>query len=148
LGGGERAWVQYAHRRDKEIVEIRPRAEEPHFPGFGRFVWGLHEVDALAPTWLEALRTSRGVYLLVDRENGAQYVGSASGEDGFIGRWRGYANGHGGNTAMRQLAGGAERYQVRVLETVGSGATYEEVCELESLWKEKLGSRVDGLNRN
>jgi hypothetical protein len=71
-GGGERAWVQYAHRRDKEIVEIRPRAEEPHFPGFGRFVWGLHEVDALPPTWLEALRTSRGVYLLVDRENGAQ----------------------------------------------------------------------------
>jgi hypothetical protein len=75
-------------------------------------------------------------------------VGSASGEDGFIGRWRGYANGHGDNTAMRQLAGGAERYQVRVLETVGSGATFEEVCELESLWKEKLGSRVNRLNRN
>lgn len=147
-GGGERAWVQYAHRREKEIVELRRKAEEPHFPGFSRFDWGLHDVDALPPTWLEALRTSRGVYLLVDRETGAQYVGSATGEDGFIGRWRGYANGHGGNAAMRELAHGPERYRVWVLETVGSSATYEEVCELESVWKEKLGSRAKGLNRN
>lgn len=147
-GGGERAWVQYAHRRDKEIVELRRVAEEPRFPGFGRFDWGLHEVDALPPTWTEALRTSRGVYLLVDRETGAQYVGSATGEDGFIGRWREYANGHGGNAAMRELAHGPERYRVWVLETVGSGATYQDVCDLESLWKEKLGSRARGLNRN
>lgn len=105
-GGGERAWVQYADRRDKEIVEIRRTAEEPHFPGFARFACGLHEVNSLPATWLEALRTSRGVYLLVDRETGAQYVGSATGEDGFIGRWRGYADGHGGNAAMRQLAHG------------------------------------------
>ena len=147
-GGGERAWVQYADRQDKEIVEIRRQAEEPHFPGLARFGCGLHEVDALPAAWLEALRTSRGVYLLVDRENGAQYVGSASGEDGFIGRWRGYADGHGGNAAMRQRAHGPELYHVRILETVGSGATDEEVYELESLWKEKLGSRATGLNRN
>jgi hypothetical protein len=147
-GGGERAWVQYANRRDKEIIEIRRTAEEPHFPGFSRFACGLHEVEALPATWLEALRTSRGVYLLVDRESGAQYVGSATGEDGFIGRWRCYADGHGGNAAMRQLAYGPERYDVRILETVGSGATYDEVCNLESVWKDKLGSRVKGLNRN
>jgi hypothetical protein len=147
-GGGERAWVQYASRQDKEIVEIRRKAEEPRFPGFGRFSWVLSEVDAMPATWLEALRTSRGVYLLVDRESGAQYVGSATGEDGFAGRWRAYADGHGGNAAMRELAHGPESYDVRILETVGSGDTYEEVCNLESLWKEKLGSRVKGLNRN
>ena len=146
--GGERAWVQYAHRRDKEIIELRRRAEEPRFPGFSRFDCSLHEIDTLPATWLEALRTSRGVYLLVDRETGAQYVGSASGEDGFIGRWRGYANGHGGNAAMRDLAYGPDRYRVWVLETVGSSATYQDVCDLESLWKEKLGSRAKGLNRN
>lgn len=147
-GSGERAWVQYANRRDKEIIEIRRRAEEPNFPGFSRFGCGLHEVDALPSAWLETLRVSRGVYLLVDRESGAQYVGSASGEDGFIGRWRCYADGHGGNAAMRQLAHGPERYDVRILETVGSGASYDEVCGLESLWKDKLGSRAQGLNRN
>jgi hypothetical protein len=147
-GGGERAWVQYADRQDKEIIELRRRAEEPHFPGFSRFACGLHEVEALPATWLEALRANRGVYLLVDRESGAQYVGSATGEDGFIGRWRCYADGHGGNAAMRELAYGPERYDVRILETVGSGATYDEVCDLESLWKDKLGSRAKGLNRN
>ena len=45
-------------------------------------------------------------------------------------------------------AHGPEHYYVRILETVGSGAAYDEVCDLESLWKEKLGSRVKGLNRN
>lgn len=147
-GGGERAWVQYASRRDKEIIELRRKAEEPHFPGFSRFTSALHEIDALPAAWLETLRATRGVYLLVDRESGAQYVGSATGEDGFIGRWRCYSDGHGGNTAMRQLAFGPERYDVRILETVGSGATYDEVCSLESSWKNKLGSRAQGLNRN
>jgi hypothetical protein len=147
-GGGERAWVQYANRQDKRIVEIRRLAEEPRFPGFGRFGCGLHEVEALPTTWLEALRASRGVYLLVHRETGAQYVGSATGEDGFVGRWLGYADGHGGNVALQKLGHGPAGYDVRVLETVGSGATHNDVCDLESLWKEKLGSRVKGLNRN
>lgn len=147
-GGGERAWVQYAHRRDKEIIELRRQAEEPRFPSFSRFACGLHEVDALPTTWLEALRATRGVYLLVHRETGAQYVGSATGEDGFVGRWRGYSDGHGGNAAMRQLAHAADQYEVRILETASSSATQDEICGLESVWKEKLGSRVRGLNRN
>ena len=71
-GGGERAWVQYAHRRDKQILEVRRHAEEPHFPGFGRFACGLHEVETLPTSWLEPLRASRGVYLLVHRDTGVQ----------------------------------------------------------------------------
>jgi hypothetical protein len=62
-GGGERAWVQYADRRDERILEVRRRAEEPGFPGYSRFGCGLHEVDALPSAWLEALRVIRGVYL-------------------------------------------------------------------------------------
>lgn len=147
-GGGERAWVQYAHRRDKQIVELRRHAEEQHFPGFARFACGLHELDALPTAWLEPLRASRGIYLLIHRPSGAQYVGSAAGADGFLGRWRGYTDGHGGNAAMRDLAHRADEYDVRILETVGSSATLEDVYDLESLWKEKLGSRAQGLNRN
>lgn len=75
-------------------------------------------------------------------------MGSAPGADGFLGRWRGYADGHGGNIAMRELAHPASEYDVCILETVGSSATFEDVCELESVWKQKLGSRVQGLNRN
>jgi hypothetical protein len=147
-GGGERAWVQYAHRRDKEIVELRRRAEELHFPGFSRFACGLHEVDGLPTGWLEPLRATRGIYLLVHRPSGAQYVGAAIGVDGFLGRWRAYADGHGGNVGLKELAHAPDDYNVKILETVGSSATMEEVCDLESQWKEKLGSRVQGLNRN
>lgn len=147
-GDGARAWVQYADRNDKQILEIHRRPEEPRFPGFARFVCGLHELDALPIAWLEPLRANRGVYLLVHRTSGAQYVGSATGADGFLGRWRGYSDGHGGNTAMRELAHRADDYDIKILETVGSSATLEDVYGLESLWKEKLGSRVQGLNRN
>jgi len=147
-GGGERAWVQYAHRRDKQVLELRRQAEEPPFPGFGRFGCALHEVDALPAAWLEPLRASRGVYLLIHRTSGKQYVGSATGSDGLLGRWRCYGDGHGGNLALRELGHGAEEFDVRVLETVGSGATLDDVYELESIWKAKLGSRVQGLNRN
>jgi hypothetical protein len=147
-GGGERAWVQYAHRRDKQILELRREAVEDPFPGFARFTCRLDEVDGLPSTWLEPLRATRGIYLVVERATGAQYVGSAAGDDGFIGRWRQYANGHGGNIGMRELRGGAEDYDVRILETAGSGAELEDIYASEALWKDKLGSRVRGLNRN
>jgi hypothetical protein len=147
-GGGERAWVQYAHRQDKPITEVRRKAEEEAFPGFRRFSCGLHELESLPPTWLEPLRVTRGVYLLIHRATGAQYVGSAIGADGFLGRWRTYADGHGGNVTLRELAHPAEEYDVRILETVGFSESPEGIYELESLWKEKPGSRVQGLNRN
>ncbi len=147
-GGGERAWVQYADRQDKQILEIRRETAEETFPGFARFGCGLHEIDGLPGSWLEPLRATRGVYLLVQRATGAQYVGSATGIDGFVGRWRSYSNGHGGNVRMRELSHAAEDYDVRILETVGSGAGLDDIYALETLWKDKLGSRVQGLNRN
>jgi hypothetical protein len=118
------------------------------FPGFGRLDCGLHEIDGLPSSWLAVLQSTRGVYLIVHRESGAQYVGAATGADGLLGRWRGYADGHGGNAGLRDLAEPADRYDVRILETVGSGATTEEILALEALWKQKLGSRTRGLNRN
>ena len=147
-GGGERAWVQYADRRDKAILELRRRVEEPQFPGIGDFNCGLHEVDSMPDSWQELLRTARGVYLLVHRTTGAQYVGSATGAGGFLGRWRGYADGHGGNLALRELGHAADNYDAWILETAGSGATVDDIYALESRWKNKLGSRAKGLNRN
>jgi hypothetical protein len=37
---------------------------------------------------------------------------------------------------------------VSILETAGSSLGNDEVIKLESCWKEKLGSRKRGLNRN
>jgi len=100
----------------------------------------------LALSDLQAVRA--GVYLLVHRERGEQYVGGTYGADGFLGRWLTYLDGHGGNVAMRELGASANAYDVAILETLGSGDDDSVVAALESAWKVKLGTRVKGLNRN
>jgi hypothetical protein len=107
----------------------------------------------LYPTWKAVLRSKKGVYLLVCKETGAQYVGSATGDNGFLGRWNAYAaDGHGGNKLLKER--NQRDYTVSILEMVGSGAQRSEVLVLENLWKEKLGSRAErlgdefGLNAN
>lgn len=147
-GGGERAWVQRADRREKTVLELRRELRDPPFPGFLDLRVGLDQVGSIPQTWATALRNARGVYLIVHRDRGDQYVGSAVGEDGFLGRWLGYADGHGGNLGMRDLAASAGAYDVAILEVVGSAATVEEVYAREGAWKEKLGTRARGLNRN
>jgi hypothetical protein len=86
--------------------------------------------------------------LLVHRESGQQYVGSAYGDDGFFGRWKNYSDGHGGNVAMKELKAKAEAFDASILDVVGMDATNEQIFDRERLWKEKLGTRVKGLNRN
>ncbi|MFD6442208.1 GIY-YIG nuclease family protein [Peribacillus sp. NPDC060186] len=45
-----------------------------------------------------------GVYLIVDTTDGMQYVGSASGKEGLLGRWKEYAkNGHGNNRKLKAI---------------------------------------------
>jgi len=56
--------------------------------------------------WRTALSSVQGIYLIADSSNGKQYVGKADGSEGILGRWRAYAgDGHGGNMALRELAG-------------------------------------------
>jgi hypothetical protein len=147
-GDGERAWVQRADSQDKRITELRRQREDPAFPGFMAFRHALDQIETVPVSWSEVLRNARGVYLLVHRERGDQYVGSAHGDGGFFGRWTSYADGHGGNVAMKELGARAEAYDVAVLEVVGSDATVDDVFKREVSWKVKLGTRVKGLNRN
>lgn len=146
-GAGERAWVQRADLQDKEIVELRRENAERPFPGFDVFRRRLHEVRTIPQGWDSALRSTRGVYLLV-HDSGQQYVGSAIGNDGFLGRWLCYVNGHGGNVGLRELAAAANEYDVAILEVAGSSTSEHEIHEMETRWKNKLGSRTIGLNRN
>jgi hypothetical protein len=147
-GDGLRAWVQRAHLRTKPILEVRRQIAEPQFPGFLQFRSRLSEIELLPASWQTALRCTGGVYLLVHRDRANLYVGSATGTGGFIGRWLTYQNGHGGNVGMREIEGTAEDYDVSILETAGTGLDEREILKLEGCWKEKLGSRSHGLNRN
>ena len=113
-GPAGRAWSQWADRNQKHILEIRLQPQEPPFPGFSAFVSRISEIPRFPQSWIGSLEGVRGVYLLVT-EQGEQYVGSATGADGFIGRWRQYvANGHGGNVRLR--AAGLRDYAVTILE--------------------------------
>jgi len=146
-GESARAWVQRADNQNKVIVELARAFQEEVFPGFTKLIRPLSEIETMPAAWKETLRANRGIYLLACPTTREHYVGSAYGEDGFIGRWRAYvANGHGGNVGLR--ARDPSDYLVSILEVVGSSATVEEIIALESNWKLKLHSRDIGLNLN
>lgn len=143
-GPGHRSWVQRADRQEKPILEIRSQIDEPRFPGFTNFAWDLDELPSVPPSWQQVLRSVKGVYALVCLETGAQYVGSAKGEDNLWGRFMDYfETGHGGNVELRRR--GRKRYQVTVLEVVNSDLAIEAT---EEAWKRKLLTRDFGLNKN
>jgi len=146
-GAGVRSWVQRADRQVKPIMEIRRTKSEPPFPGFDRFSHSIHHLETVPGAWRAALSAVRGVYLLVHAGSGKQYVGAATGEGGFWGRWESYvANGHGGNVGLRLLTNA--EYRVSILEVASSTATERDILMLEQKWKEKLQSQTFGLNRN
>lgn len=146
-GLGTRAWIQYADRQDKPIVELRREFKEADFPGFLDFVQPLSRIEGLPNNWIEVLKSSKGVYLLTCPKTKEQYVGSATGEDGFWGRWRNYVQtGHGGNVALRSRD--PSDYQVSILEVAGTAAVPDDITRMEGRWQSKLRSREMGLNRN
>jgi hypothetical protein len=146
-GAGTRAWIQYAHRHDKPVTELRPAFQEPAFPGFLNFIQPLSTLDNLPRGWVAALQSSRGVYLLTCPKTKEQYVGSATGEEGFWGRWGNYIQtGHGGNVGLKSRE--PSDYQVSILEVAGSSATQEDILAMEGRWQSKLQSPAMGLNRN
>ncbi|MDY6950549.1 MAG: GIY-YIG nuclease family protein [Thermodesulfobacteriota bacterium] len=146
-GPSERAWVQYANRQNKKVLELRPSQSEPPFPGFIRFIEPLSRVGKLPRGWIETLRSTRGVYLLTCPRTKEQYVGSADGEDGFYGRWMQYfRTGHGGNIGLRSRD--PSDYQVAILEVAGTAADHKDILAMEGRWQRKLQSREMGLNRN
>jgi hypothetical protein len=143
-GDSPRAWIQ--RQTDKVITELHREFKEAKFPGFSKFIKRLSEIELLPSEWIAILRNQRGIYLLTCPDTKEQYVGKASGTDGFWGRWQDYlADGHGGNIRLQSRV---SDYQVSILETVGNSTTNVELDALEALWKEKLQSREMGLNAN
>lgn len=145
-GGSTRSWSQWAYRHRKEILEIRMEAQVPPFPGFSKFKARVSDLAEFPQAWVGALASVRGVYLLVT-DDGEQYVGSAYGTEGFMGRWRSYQlDGHGGN--VRLQARRLLDFSISILEVASPDMSAEDIIARESFWKAKLGSRAHGLNAN
>ncbi|HEV2549837.1 MAG TPA: GIY-YIG nuclease family protein [Stellaceae bacterium] len=140
--GKGRNWVQRASHQNKQVLEIRRELHDEPFPGFREFRCDIDEIESVPTAWREVLRSVKGVYLLVRKETGKQYVGSAKGDDSLWGRFIDYATtGHGGNKEMKLHR--HRNYQATVLKVVNSDLGIELV---EESWKKKLLSREFGLN--
>jgi hypothetical protein len=145
-GPGTRAWVQRAARQPKSIRALKDQ-DDPPFPGFSQFCVDVDQVPGLYSSWQQRLREVKGIYLLVDKDTGDQYIGSAKGEESLLARFMAYAQtGHGGNVELRRRKGA--RYQVGVLEVVNLALPDRRIEQIEASWKHKLLTREFGLNKN
>ena len=172
-GSGTRKIVQ--HKWDtlskKPVLSIDDQPEDV-FPGYEKLVWSYSEMSRFVnnpiryPEVYKALAGVNGVYLVLDPIDNKQYVGSAYGAEGIFGRWKTYAitEGKGGSDeggANKKLAAHLNAHKGRYLElqysilavlhrTGNEDKDKKETIEIETLYKEKLGSKnkETGLNLN
>ena len=156
-GKGALAWAQ--NYSEKEIIQILPKGYLKEFTDYLDFTLTYFELRKLYDfqdsniRWIDKLSSVNGIYLILDKKTGNQYIGSAYGKEGIWGRWKTYAvNGHGGNKLLVDLLANNVNYytnfQWTILETLPSNLSKEEVIGYETKYKNKLGSRLFGLNIN
>jgi len=135
----------------------RPYRVEP-FPGYENVILSFEKLKEIIlsedASWKTALSNSKGVYLITDRKNGRHYVGSAYGEDAFWNRWQAYSDtGHGENVELIEVLEKKgthykEHFQFSILEIRSRITDDEEIIKREKHWKNALGTREFGYNRN
>lgn len=158
-GSNAISWHQWYDRQEKEVIEILPQGYIGNFPGLLDFVLEYDELKTLIDNpeanheWCHHLSAVNGVYLILDSSTGQQYIGSANGSNGIWQRWSDYAGtGHGHNKELIALhktdKTHHKNFKFSVLQSLPSNITQREIVEIENLYKQKLGSRAHGLNRN
>lgn len=108
------------------------------------------------PDWKAALESVKGVYLIIDKQNGKKYVGSAYGDSGIWARWECYmGTGHGWNDELTRLIQqegidyARKNFRLSLLEYRPARTDDRAIIERENYWKEALLSRgIFGYNRN
>jgi hypothetical protein len=147
--GLERSWYRWA---DRNVFPVEAIAEEnvliQAVPPWESIVLDWRELAVLPRTWRDALSHWRGIYLIIDRSDGKQYVGSAYGSENLLRRWLGYARtGHGGNKLLRSRD--PTNFRFSILQRVSPDLDDASVVATENSWKERLATRrPQGLNEN
>lgn len=123
------------------------------FPGYDKVNVSWQELSRVIEkdNWKTALQNQKGVYLLTDKSNGKNYVGSAYGENMILGRWRAYIEtGHGGNIGLRALNFDyiKENFKYSILDIYKSTTDDQIIIDREIWWKDVLQSRKYGYNEN
>lgn len=143
-GAGALAWVQYAHKHDKTVRELRREFREEAFPGYLRFMRLLSEIESMPRNWVERLSEVKGIYVLTSVATKELYVGSATGDGDFYERWLQHAAR--GGDAIKFRSRTPSDYQTAILEVAGSNASENDIVRAEHLWMAKLRTNEMGLN--
>ena len=145
------------------ILKVHEILHEPYsgrsFPGYENIHLSFEELETIIRNdqsdWQAALASVKGVYLIRDRNTGKQYVGAAYGDMGIWQRWNNYVHtGHGGNVELQKLVreNGIEycrkHFQFALSEYRPAYTSDDVVRKREQWWKNVLGTRESGLNRN
>lgn len=128
------SWVQ---TKDKSIVEIKPINSIGEFVSYDRILLSyndlqklIHDTDSNA-SWVNALSSVNGVYLIKHKKDGRLYVGSAYGKGGILGRWASYAkSGHAGNKYLKALD--PHDFEFSILEISPSTMSADDVIAREN----------------
>lgn len=153
------AWCMWLDTNPKEVVQILPKGYVKDFPGYLDVNISYRELQDIVNdpdangVWHKMLSSAGAVYLILDTTDGMQYVGSASGKEGLLGRWKEYATtGHGNNKKLKEILDSnpdrVHKFRFTILQTLPTSLTYKEVLTEENKYKIKLGSRAYGLNLN
>lgn len=146
-----------------ESMYVSQIMEEPYagvdFPGYDNVCIDYSDlaqvVHCRKPDWKVALENMKGVYVITDKSNGKQYVGSAYGQRGIWSRWSEYVgSGHGNNDELAELIEkygigyAAKNFQFALLELFPMKRDDDSIIERESFWKRVLLTHMHGYNRN
>ncbi|MCK2000502.1 GIY-YIG nuclease family protein [[Brevibacterium] frigoritolerans] len=157
--GVGQGWCVKIDTFNNEVVQLLPKGYVRDFPGYLEINISFRELQGIVndpnanAIWHRMLSSVGAVYLIVDTIEGKQYVGSASGKEGLLGRWKEYAvNGHGNNKKLKEIIDvdpqRIHTFKYTILQPLPKESTKEEVLREESKYKDKLGSRAYGLNLN
>lgn len=157
-GGSTISWHQ--RKTDKQVVALRPRGFFKILPRWNRIDLSFRELEFIIknkignPMWRTFLSSVDGVYLIRHTSTNKMYVGSAYGEiEGLWGRWCGYVETvHNGNKGMMDFLQANDithhEFKFSLLEIFPKGTQKKAVIAAENFYKEMLGTRRFGLNRN
>ncbi|MBL3601313.1 MAG: GIY-YIG nuclease family protein [gamma proteobacterium endosymbiont of Lamellibrachia anaximandri] len=144
------SWVQ---QKNKQVVQIKPVNSIGDFSSYDSILLSYDELQTLIndtdsnASWVNALSSVNGIYLIKYKSDGRLYVGSAYGKGGILGRWSVYVKtGHAGNKLLKGLD--PSLFEFSVLEISPSTMSADDVIKRENRWKECLGTREFGLNDN
>ena len=153
-------WHQY-YDNEMPVVRIDRGLSENNIPVFKSFEDVLLDYNQLKrifetnnAEWKSKLESCNGIYLILDKKCGKQYVGSTYNRDGIWGRWKQYAEtGHGCDKDLKPLLSDDSNYAAKyfqwcILESLPLKILEDQAIDRESLYKRKFGTREFGYNNN